>query len=130
MSGEGHLDALRRELLEETGRVVMDVGDHLVTVIERRPDSQRPDAIFEMTSFYYECSVGEPLRVPTLDPRERELDLTAVVVPAAEALNRLAQTSKTAPWMVRERHVLRLVADRQICKGSGERIRGLAARLG
>jgi ADP-ribose pyrophosphatase YjhB (NUDIX family) len=73
--GEDAAAALARELDEECGRTLVELGTEALVVVERRPASDRPGAVFEMESRYYHCRVAEADRPQRLDDYEQELGL-------------------------------------------------------
>ena len=83
--GESVADALRRELLEECGVAMSDVGEELVAVLDERP-AREPGHVFAQTSLYVRCSVEGDLGPVSHDLRERTLGLVPLWVPLAEAL--------------------------------------------
>lgn len=85
-TGESDLDALTRELKEETGRHLSDVHGVLHTDTTRRPDRDDPTAVFEHESVYYAATVTEPLLPPHLDAHELADGITPVWVEWAAAV--------------------------------------------
>ena len=110
--GEDPRDALARELDEECGRTLVDLGALEIVVVETRPATDRPGAVFRMESRYFRCAVGESERPVRLEEYERSLGLQQVWVTPEEAVAEAdrAIRSGTAPaWAKREREVLRLL---------------------
>jgi 8-oxo-dGTP diphosphatase len=110
--GEHPEDALRRELDEECGRSLLTLGELDFVVVESRPATDRPGAVFRMESRYYRCEVGEAERSPRLEEYEQSLGLTQDWVTPQEAIDEATRViaGGTAPaWAVREREVLRLL---------------------
>lgn len=107
--GEDDATALARELIEETGYLLVGVRAPAVTTLERRPARERPGAVFEMVSRYYWCDVDDGHLPQTLDGYERELGLTPEWIPIGEAVRayrRAATNDDRLPWVARERAVL------------------------
>ena len=58
--GETPEDAMRREVAEETGRIVIPESiREFGIVIRRQQDSQDPEGIFEQKNYYYFCDVTD-----------------------------------------------------------------------
>jgi 8-oxo-dGTP pyrophosphatase MutT (NUDIX family) len=115
-AGETDLEALERELAEECGRGLDGTPESVLTLIERRRDKERPDAVFEIESHYYRCQVTEQDRPPRLEPDELELGITQVwiTVEAALATNREVLLGANPPgWTPRETFVLEWLASGQ-----------------
>ena len=114
-TGEELLAALARELQEECGVADLRVGSRFMTAVERS-HAQEPGRVFEMTSHYHWCStINGASTVPQrLDPYEKDLALTPVWIALQDAitLNQsvAATSSAAAPWLERDLHVLRAVA--------------------
>lgn len=109
-TGEADLDALARELREETGYAVGAVAGLAVVVDERRPGLE-PGVDLVMQSRYYRVAVGER-GSSDLEDDEKELGLTAVLLPLREALERQRSHagSDPQPWAQRELAVLEWLA--------------------
>jgi 8-oxo-dGTP pyrophosphatase MutT (NUDIX family) len=113
-------DALRREVLEETGYIVTAVGEKIGEATENKKDSYEPNKYFSMTSHYFLCEVGECVGVQQLDDYEKDLCFTPVWISVADALannekiierpctDSLAMTINPN-WVTRETNVLRLL---------------------
>lgn len=115
--GEELLEALARELHEECGVTDLRVGSLFMTAVERSR-AQEAGHVFEMTSHYYWCStVDGASTVPQrLDAYEQELGLAPVWVAPHDAItltqSRATTSPASTPWLERDLHVLRAVADR------------------
>ena len=96
--GEGHQEALMREVQEETGYEVLRIGDRLTTVVETHPDVLDPARLFEMTSHYYDVEVSDGRGATHLSASEQEAGLVPVWLTVADALdaNRSAMASGSA----------------------------------
>jgi 8-oxo-dGTP pyrophosphatase MutT (NUDIX family) len=105
-AGEDAATALAREVDEECGRDLLACEPAPLLVIEeRRPDAEDPAQVFCMRSEYYRVQVGEPVRDPSLEAYEADLDLTGEWLTLAEArsANEAAlQSGRPAPWVRRE----------------------------
>ena len=115
-AGEDRLAALERELHEECGVADLQVGDRFMTVVELSR-AKEPGHVFEMTSHYYWCLTarGDSTVPQRLDGYEEELALTPVWVAPQNAVSinqgLAASTTAVAPWLARDLHVLRAVAN-------------------
>jgi 8-oxo-dGTP pyrophosphatase MutT (NUDIX family) len=111
--GEDDDATLARELDEECGRDVLEVGRLALVVIERHPDLERPDAVFEMESRYYDATVGPTVRPPRLTGGEQSVGLHAEWVGWDHAVDagRAALARGGHPsWVGRELQVLQFLA--------------------
>lgn len=107
---ESDLEALARELREETGFSLASVHGLAVVVDERRPGTQAGVDLV-MCSRYYRVEVGE--RGGTaLEDDEAVLGLAAVWLPVPEALARQREhaAGSARPWAQRELAVLEWLA--------------------
>ncbi len=119
--GEDASTALARELDEECGHTLVELGTEALVVVERRPASDRPGAVFEMESRYYPCVVATTDRPQRLDDYERELGLRPewVALSHAAAVNqRVIDTGRAAPWVERELTVLNWLLEQRPDPGS------------
>lgn len=114
LPGEADAGTLARELAEECGLALAELGRQALLVRERRPALEGPGAVFEMTSRYYWCTVGPGSRVQELEPYERALRLAPewVPIPHAVTVNQrlLASGCPCPPWIAREIAVLEWIA--------------------
>lgn len=114
-NGETHEDALRRELLEETGCEIGRFGRKLGQIVERRADYLEPENIFEMVSHYYLCGDAKNVGSPSLSPDEKELCLTACWLKIEEAFENnekiCREKTKMREWIRRESTVLKILTD-------------------
>lgn len=104
-SGESLETALRREILEETGRGLLGEPEYVAVAHERRQG--RTADILEMDSHYFLCRVGEESVPLDLDDYEAEEHFEPVWISPEEALgaNR-ALDLEANPWLQREIMVL------------------------
>jgi len=110
---EADEQCLARELSEECGRDLTGAPELLLTVVERRPATDRPGAVLEMVSRYYRCCVTEQAHEQQLDDYEKALGLTPrwVLPQTALTANRLvADLEARPPWTARELAVLEWLA--------------------
>jgi 8-oxo-dGTP diphosphatase len=111
--GESAPQAIIREVSEECGRTVTQVGEVLLRAVEHRR-AREPGHMFRMESTYYPCAVGDEVHDQSLDDYEQDLVLTPVWVSIDEALktNQGVLGSGSAPtWVTRETWVLRALRD-------------------
>jgi len=106
---ESHEEAVKREVEEETGFIVSDVGYLIGTVIERRKDQFDEEYIFEMESHYYSCKVFDQRTEQSLDDYEAELEYKARWIDLDEAIrinSKIVKVQGRNPWVDRELFVL------------------------
>lgn len=108
-SGETHVEALIREVLEETGYVDTIVGEKFGVFFERREDIFNQDILFEMNSHYYLCEcIGETV-AQQLEGYEIEQGFTAKWITVEEAISQNECAQKLSGyngWIERETYVL------------------------
>ena len=130
-AGETPEDAMRREVAEETGRIVVPESiREFGIVIRRQRDSKDPDGIFEQRNYYYFCEVTDE-EVPR-KPDEHEIVegaepvwVETLVIPAYR--NRKAFERDGEPFIQREMRVMDM-ADEELRKQSWERTEEAAVR--
>lgn len=111
---ESHEEALKREVLEETGLIIEEVYELIGQVIERREDKHDSCSIFEMVSYYYLCNGEGEMRKQNLIGYEIELDYKPYWLKPEEAfLSNLTIYRNDFPnrWIQRETEVLRLLLE-------------------
>jgi 8-oxo-dGTP pyrophosphatase MutT (NUDIX family) len=118
-AGETPEIALRREVAEETGRVVVpeSVREYGI-VIRRQQDSVDPDGIFEQKNYYYFCEVTDEM-VPR-KPDEHEIKDGAEPVWVENLADPVRRNRKAferigEPFIQREMRVMDM-ADRELRK--------------
>ncbi|WP_068978073.1 NUDIX domain-containing protein [Aeromonas sp. EERV15] len=106
--GESHAAALARELLEECGAELLEVGALLGETREYRAAREPGFDAYCIRSLYYLCRIGEQLVAPQPQPYEIRLGF----VPGWFVLDEALQTNKTQlagpcpQWTARETRVL------------------------
>jgi 8-oxo-dGTP pyrophosphatase MutT (NUDIX family) len=107
---ENHLEALTREVTEETGYRHVIVGEKVGVVTERMIDEYDKSAVFEMTSHYYLCELKDDEKgSQKLDDYELEQEFTPHWVEIADAITKNKEVishSKQRRWIHRENFVL------------------------
>jgi len=109
---ENKTEALKREIEEESGYKVKDIGSLIGVVVERRHDLFDRNAVFEMISYYYLCEVSETRSNQRLDPYEIAQEFKPVWVDINEAIlnNETlinAKSENINDWVKRETMVLK-----------------------
>ena len=109
-AGEAHLDALRREIREESGATLARVTGELGKVLEYA-NALAPDfETFKMYSYYYFCEINGEIGALDLDDYEDELGFRPCWVPIETALETnkgvLAESNPVPQWTRREVFVL------------------------
>ncbi len=74
--GENNIEALKREVKEETGYNVIKIGELLGKATERRRDIYEDNTYFVMNSYYYVCEIGDEKGRQNLDEYEKEQQFT------------------------------------------------------
>ena len=130
-AGETPEEAVRREVAEETGRVVIPESvREFGIVIRRQRDSKDPDGIFEQKNYYYFCEVTDE----TVPRKPDEHEITDGAEPVwVESLatpvyrNRKAFERIGEPFIRREMQVMDL-ADGELRRQSWEKAEEAAVR--
>lgn len=107
--GETHAQALCREIQEECGMALAQMGDEIGTVIEYNLPFERNYDVFKMTSHYYQCEVTDGFGRQSLDGYEQDLGFQPVWIDISNALQTnksLMNTRKAPGWLKREILVL------------------------
>ncbi|MGM0851214.1 MAG: NUDIX hydrolase [Bacillota bacterium] len=104
--GETLHGALIREVAEETGFIHCVVKEPLGIVIQRHLDVFEDDALFEMTSHYFQCELTDRERIPQqLEEYESDLDMKPKWVTLDEAIGgneKLMDQFDNNCWIKRE----------------------------
>lgn len=107
--GESHEQALVREVREECGTSLSQVGEEIYRVVEYGLPMEQDFDVFKMTSYYYPCQVQDGFGLQKLDAYERDLGFVPVWVHPDQALlaNRSLLAAAAPPqWLQREILVL------------------------
>lgn len=110
--GEGKIEALKREIEEETGYVAKRIGKQIGMVTERSKDKYVHNRIFKMISYYYIAEVTDIIREQKLDAYEAKLEFKPVWVDIKEAIENNTKIINSndenkANWIERETYVLK-----------------------
>ncbi|ABR34570.1 MULTISPECIES: NUDIX domain-containing protein [Clostridium] len=113
---EGHIDALKREVEEETGYVCSKIGDQLGIITERSKDKYVNNRVFKMISYYYLAEVSNVRKAQKLDPYEAKLKFRPEWIQIEDAINNnekiISSGVETIPnWIFRETYVLKVIRD-------------------
>jgi 8-oxo-dGTP pyrophosphatase MutT (NUDIX family) len=109
-AGETREQALVREVMEECGAQLFSIDQEFGKTIEYDRAIAAGYDTFQMTSYYYFCSVCDTLSEQTLDPYEQELGFKPVWISTEDAIRAnktiLRNNPGNIPWIVRETFVL------------------------
>lgn len=109
---EGYIEALKREIEEETGYVCSKINNQVGIVTERSKDKYVNNRIFKMISYYYIAEVLNIRKNQKLDPYEAKLKFKPEWVSIEDAINNneriISLGIESVPnWIFRETYVLR-----------------------
>lgn len=109
---EGYIEALKREIEEETGYVCSKINNQVGIVTERSKDKYANNRIFKMISYYYIAEVLNIRKNQKLDPYEAKLKFKPEWVSIEDAINNneriISLGIESVPnWIFRETYVLR-----------------------
>ena len=109
---EGHIEALKREVEEETGYVCSKINERIGIVTEKSKDKYFNDRIFKMVSYYYLAEVLNIRKLQKLDPYEAKLKFKPEWVNIDDAIDNNEKIislgiEPIANWIFRETYVLR-----------------------
>ena len=109
---EGHMEALKREVVEETGYVCSKINEQVGIVTEKSRDRYVNDRIFKMISYYYVAEVSNIRKTQKLDPYEAKLEFKPEWVNIEDAIANNEKIIKLgitpiANWIFRETYVLK-----------------------
>lgn len=113
---ESREQALRREVTEETGYIVNEMKEQAGTIIQRNPNQFDTNGIFQMTSYYYFCSVKANTTEQHLDKYEQDQEFIPVWMEIDDVIakNEAILTQKNShvnPWVYRETIALRRIKE-------------------
>lgn len=113
---ETHEEALRREVIEETGYIIEEMGERAGIIVQRNPNQFDTSGIFEMTSYYYFCNVKTNKTKQHLDKYEEEQEFEPrwIALDEVIAKNEAILTQKGTqinPWVYRETLALRKIKE-------------------
>lgn len=112
-SGEKQVDALVREVAEETGYRCLTVSHQIGKLIERHMDIYDSNNVFEMVSHYHTIEVSDEPQQVNLSGYENELDFVACWVEPRIAIeaNIVYEVNKKeiVGWTQREIEVLETI---------------------
>lgn len=109
---EGHIEALKREVEEETGYVCSKINEQIGIVTEKSKDKYFNDRIFKMVSYYYFAEVLNIRKSQKLDPYEAKLEFKPEWVNIDDAIKNNERIitlgiEPIANWIFRETYVLK-----------------------
>ena len=107
--GESHEQALIREVKEECGMSLLQVGREICRVVEYDLPIEHEYNVFKMTSYYYQCEVQDSFGSQKLDDYEVDLGFEPVWIDldlVMEFNKVLLNTSHPPRWLDREVLVL------------------------
>lgn len=111
--GETHDQALRREVMEESGRSIAGVHGEFGMITEYDIPKEPDYDVFKMTSYYYLCTLDESFSSQNLDDYERDLAFQPVWVDIDHAIQTnksvLAAEGEKPLWTRRETFTLGLL---------------------
>ena len=119
---ESHEEALRREVIEETGYIVDQMQEEAGTIVQRNPNQFDSTGIFQMTSYYYFCNVKPNKTKQHLDKYEQDQEFMPVWMDIDEVIakNEALLTQKNThinPWVYRETIALRRIKESGLMVG-------------
>ncbi len=112
---EAFEDALKREVLEETGCNVIKIVKKVGTITEYAIAKEGKDKIFKMTSEYYAVDIDDKQFEQKLDNYEKELLFKPCWTKIKEAYKvnkKIIDDQRTStPWIKRETRVLEILSE-------------------
>jgi 8-oxo-dGTP pyrophosphatase MutT (NUDIX family) len=106
--------ALKREVLEETGRLIKSVNESLGYVDQLYNDIYDPKKYFYQRSYYYFCEINDEYQGMKLSESERAMRYLPVWVNLDEAIETNEQkitNHDESPWTNRELFVMKLLKE-------------------
>jgi 8-oxo-dGTP pyrophosphatase MutT (NUDIX family) len=110
--GETHAQALVREVKEECGMSILQVGEEICRVVEYDLPVEQEYDVFKMTSYYYQCEVQDGFGLQKLDDYEVDLGFVPawINLDGAIQINKSLLNSLNPPeWLQREILVLEYI---------------------
>ncbi len=109
---EGYIEALKREVEEETGYACSKISEQVGIVTEKSKDRYVNNKVFKMVSYYYFAQVLDARRPQKLDPYEAQLKFEPEWVNINYAINNNDKIislgiEPIANWIFRETYVLK-----------------------
>ncbi len=116
-SNETYEEALRREVKEEAGASILRIDKEFGKVVEYDSPLEKEYDVFNMTSFYYICTIDTVFTEQKLDQYEKELGFEAAWVDIDDAINANkfvinSNLHKKPRWIGRETFILEQVKER------------------
>ena len=120
---ETHEQALRREVIEETGYIVDQMQEEAGVIIQRNPNQFDSTGIFQMTSYYYFCNVKNTRTKQHLDKYEQDQEFAPIWIELDEVIakNEAILTQKGThinPWVYRETFALRSIKEARVIEAA------------
>lgn len=108
---EDQIEALKREIEEETGYICTKVNDQIGIITEKSKDKYVNNRIFKMISYYYFAEVSDVKKEQKLDAYEAMLEFKPIWIPLEEAINNNETIINSgmepiANWINRETYAL------------------------
>jgi 8-oxo-dGTP pyrophosphatase MutT (NUDIX family) len=109
-AGESRCQALRREIIEETGRKCTWIGKNIGKITLRRKDIYDDSKMYELISYYYPIKATEILYDLKRSVNEKRLNLRPRWIDIDEAIRKNKRYSKSGEsvdfWINQELYVL------------------------
>lgn len=113
--GESHEQALKREIIEETGYTCRSIGSNFGRIDLRRTDTFDDTKIYESVTHYYTFETSSIRQEAKLTAKELVFDLKPVWIDIEEALMRnkkyLGDEPRIDFWIHQEIYVLEFLRD-------------------
>lgn len=109
---EDKIEALKREVEEETGYICSNVKDIIGIVTEKSKDRYYHNKLFKMISYYYIVEISDIQKEQKLDDYEKKLEFRPVWININDAINNNELIIEEKPenmanWIYRETYVLK-----------------------
>ena len=117
--GEGRIEALKREIEEETGYITKKIGEQIGIITEKSKDKYVHNRVFKMISYYYIAEVTDEIGQQKLDAYEAKLEFKPVWIDVKEAIKNNKKIINSdnmikANWIERETYVLEKIYDNMV----------------